>query len=135
MQVQSSTESPKKLALGERPIMADGTESNMFTLREGGAPVEIVYPIEGTPFVPSPTAIMAKAPHPNAARLFQSFLFSTEAQQMLVDAGGERSLHPLVKERPGRRPLATIKILKAEPSAVLDKVEEIKANYTRYFGT
>jgi iron(III) transport system substrate-binding protein len=135
MQVQSSTESPKKLAVGERPVMADGTESNMFTLKEAGAPVEIVYPLEGTPFVPSPTAVLERAPHPNAARLFQSFLYSPELQQLLIDEGGERSLHPLARERPGRKPLGTIKLLTEDPAVIADQADEIKANYTRYFGT
>ena len=135
MQVQSSTDSPKKLALGERPIMADGTESNMLTLKEGGSPVEIVYPTEGSPFVPSPTAVMAKAPHPNAARLFQDFLFSPELQQLLVDDSGERSLHPDVKEKEGRRLLSSIKLLKSDPAVILDEVERIKSQYARYFGT
>jgi iron(III) transport system substrate-binding protein len=135
MQVQSSTDSPKKLAVGERPIMADGTESNMVVLKDGGAPVEIIYPVEGTSYVPSPTAVLAKAPHPNAARVFQSFLYTVELQKMIVDAGGERSLHPLVKDRPGRPPLSEIKLLRADPAAVLDKVEEIKASYTKAFGT
>ena len=135
MQVQSSTEPPKKLAIGERPVMADGTESNMVVLKGGGAPVEIVYPAEGTPYVPSPTAVLAKAPHPNAARLFQSFLYTVDLQQMIVDAGGERSLHPKVKEKPGRPPLSEIKLMRADPAAVLDKVEEIKATYAKAFGT
>jgi iron(III) transport system substrate-binding protein len=135
MQVQSSTDSPKKLAVGERPVMADGTESNMVVLKDGGAPVEIVYPVEGTPYVPSPTAVLAKAPHPNAARLFQNFLYSVELQKMIVDAGGERSLHPLVKDRPGRPGLGEIKLLRADPAAVLDNVEEIKATYSKAFGT
>src|SRR6266853_173881 len=34
MQVQSSADPPKKLALGERAIMADGNEYNMFQLKE-----------------------------------------------------------------------------------------------------
>jgi iron(III) transport system substrate-binding protein len=104
-------------------------------LKDGGAPVEIIYPVEGTPYVPSPTAVLAKAPHPNAARVFQSFLYTVELQKMIVDAGGERSLHPLVKDRPGRPPLSGIKLLRADPAAVLDKVEEIKASYTKAFGT
>ncbi|GAC1332364.1 MAG: extracellular solute-binding protein [Beijerinckiaceae bacterium] len=134
MQVQSSTDSPKKLAVGERPIMADGTESNMFTLKESGAPVEIVYPSEGSPLVASPTGVMEKAPHPNAARLFQNFLYSVELQQILVEAG-ERSLHPLVAEKAGRRPLSSIKLLATDPAKILDEVNEIKARYTQYFGT
>ena len=135
MQVQSSTEPPKKLAVGERPIMADGNEYNLFMLKESGNPVEIVYPAEGTPFIPSPSAVMAKAPHPNAARLLQSFLFSAEAQQLLVDAGGLRSLHPATKEPPGRTPLTQIKLMRDDPAAVVDKVEEIKTNYAKAFGT
>jgi iron(III) transport system substrate-binding protein len=135
MQVQSSTEPPKKVALGERPVMADGNEYNMFLLKEAGNPVEIVYPTEGTPFVASPSAVLKDAPHPNAARLFQSFSFSTEAQQLLIDVGGLRSVHPLVKEKEGRRPLKDIKLMKDDPKAVEEKVEEIKETYTRYFHT
>src|SRR5215471_538584 len=36
MQVQSSADPPKKLALGERAVMADGNEYNMFQLKEKG---------------------------------------------------------------------------------------------------
>ncbi len=37
MQVQSSADPPKKLALGERAVMADGNEYNMFQLKEKGS--------------------------------------------------------------------------------------------------
>src|SRR5262249_7255008 len=36
MQVQSSTDPPKKLALGERAVMADGNEYNAFQVQEAG---------------------------------------------------------------------------------------------------
>ena len=36
MQVQSSADPPKKLALGERAVMADGNEYNMFQSKEKG---------------------------------------------------------------------------------------------------
>jgi iron(III) transport system substrate-binding protein len=61
MQVQSATDPPKKLALGERAIMADGGEYNLFQLKEGGAPVELVYPTEGIPTVVGPNAIFKNA--------------------------------------------------------------------------
>src|SRR2546423_1144271 len=98
MQVQSSADPPKKLALGERAIMADGNEYNLFQLKEAGQPVEIVYPTEGVPLITGPNGIFKNAPNPNAARLFQSYMFSVEAQQLMVDVGGLRSVHPLVKE-------------------------------------
>src|SRR6202051_3871960 len=44
MQVQSSTDPPKKLALGERAIMADGNEYNVVLLKEAGQPGGPVHP-------------------------------------------------------------------------------------------
>src|SRR6202000_3500915 len=49
MQVQSSTDPPKKLSLGERAVMADGNEYGVVLLKEAGQPVEPAYPAEGTP--------------------------------------------------------------------------------------
>ena len=71
MQVQSSTDPPKKLALGERAVMVDGNEYNALQLKEKGDPVEIVYPTEGTPMAVGPNGIFKNAPNPNAARLLQ----------------------------------------------------------------
>jgi iron(III) transport system substrate-binding protein len=134
MQVQSSTDPPKKLALGERAVMADGNEYNMFQQKEKGDPVEIVYPTEGTPMVVGPNGIFKDAPNPNAARLFQSYCFTPEAQQLIVDVGGLRSLHPQVKEKAGRKPLKDIKWMKDDPAGVEKSAEDIKARYTKIFG-
>src|SRR5437763_4627163 len=57
MQVQSSTDPPKKLALGERAVMADGNEYGVVLLKEAGQPVQPVYPSEGTPTISGPTGI------------------------------------------------------------------------------
>jgi iron(III) transport system substrate-binding protein len=133
MQVQSSADPPKKLALGERAIMADGNEYNLIQLKEKGEPVEIVYPSEGTPLIIGPSGIMKDAPNPNAARLLQSFMFSTECQQLMVDWGGLRSFHAQVKEKEGRRLLKDIKLMKDDPAAVETQAEQIKARYTQYF--
>jgi iron(III) transport system substrate-binding protein len=134
MQVQSSTDPPKKLALGERAVMADGNEYNMFLEKDKGSPVEIVYPTEGTPLVIGPNGIFKQAPNPNAARLFQSYCFTPEAQQLIVDVGGLRSLHPQVKEHAGRKLVKDIKWMKDDPVGVEKTAEEIKARYTKLFG-
>ncbi len=133
MQVQSSADPPKKLALGERAVMADGNEYNMFQLKEKGDPVEIIYPAEGTPLIIGPNAVMKNAPNPNAAKLFQSFCYTPDCQQLLIDVGGLRSVHPQTKEKPGRRPFAEIKKLKDDPAGVEKTGEDIKARYTRLF--
>jgi iron(III) transport system substrate-binding protein len=133
MQVQSSTDPPKKLALGERAVMADGNDYLLVQLKEAGQPVEIVYPLEGTPLIVGPNGVLKDAPNPNAARLFQSWMFSVEGQQVIVDYAAQRSFHPLVKEKPGRTPLAAIKLMKDDPAAVEAQSEEIKARYVKYF--
>ena len=133
MQVQSSTDPPKKLALGERAVMADGNDYNLLQLKERGEPVEAVYPTEGTPLIAGPNAVFASAPNPNAARLFQSFVFSPEGQQILVDFAAQRSVHTLVKEHPSRTPLSKIKLMKDDPEGVERTAEEIKKRYTQLF--
>jgi iron(III) transport system substrate-binding protein len=133
MQVQSAADPPKKLALGERAVMADGTEYLLFQLKEKGEPVEIVYPTEGTPLIIGPSGVMKDAPNPNAARLAHSFMFSLEVQQLMVDVGGLRSFHALVKEKEGRRPVRDIKLMKDDPVAVEKQADDIKARYTKYF--
>ncbi|MEO8305570.1 MAG: extracellular solute-binding protein [Betaproteobacteria bacterium] len=133
-QLQSTTATPKSIASGERAVMVDGNEYNMFIEINAKSPVKIIYPKEGTPFVTSPTAIFAEAPHPNAARVFQNFLYTAKTQQLAVDTGGTRSVHPDVKEPPGRTPLAQIKMLPDDPVAMLPQVAEIKKRYTAIFG-
>jgi len=134
LQVQSSVDPPKKLALGERAVMADGNDFNLIQFKEAGQPVEVVYPAEGAPLIVCPNAVLKAAPDPNAARLFQSYLFSREGQQVLCDFAAQHSAHPQVVEKPGRTPLAKIKVMKDDPVAVEAQAEEIKARYTKYFG-
>ena len=133
MQVQSSTDPPKKLALGERAVMADGNDYNLIQLKEARQPVEVVYPAEGTPLVTGPSAVFKSAPNPNAARLFQNWLHSLEAQQLLVDFARQHSVHPLTKEKPGGRRLDEIKLWKDDPVGVERASEEIKARYAQIF--
>ena len=133
-QLQSTTATPKSIASGERAVMVDGNEYNMFIEIDAKSPVKIIYPQEGTPFVTSPTAIFAGAPHPNAARVLQNFLYTARAQQLLVDRGGARSVHPDVKEPANRTPLRDIKLLPDDPAGMLPQIAEIKKKYTAMFG-
>ncbi len=133
MQVQSAGDPPKKIMLGERAVMADGNDYNLVLLKDQGKPVEVVYPVEGSPLIIVQSGVFQNAPNPNAARLFQSFFFSTEAQQMLVDEFAHRSFHALVKDRAGQTPMSRLKLLKADPAAVQAESEEIKARYSKVF--
>src|SRR5436305_2323834 len=109
MQVQSASDPPKKLDLGERAVQADGNEYNLLQIKERNGPVEIVYPTEGVPFIVGPNGIFKNAPNPNAARLFQCFCFTQECQQLVLDVGKMRSLHAQTNETDGRKPFHEIK--------------------------
>jgi iron(III) transport system substrate-binding protein len=133
MQVQSSADPPKKLDLGERAVMADGNEYNIFQMKEAGRPVEPVYATEGSPLIIGPNGIFKSSPNPNAAKLFQSFCLGREAQQLIIDFGGLRSVHPDTRERAGRKPLKDIKTMKDDAAAVEQQSEAIKARYAKIF--
>jgi iron(III) transport system substrate-binding protein len=133
LQVQSSVDPPKKLALGERAVMADGNDFNLVQLKEQDQPVQWVYPTEGAPLIVCPNAVLKAAPNPNAARLFQSYLFSAEGQQLLCDYAAQHSAHPQVRPKPGRPALKDIKVMKDDPVAVEAQAEQIKTKYLSYF--
>jgi iron(III) transport system substrate-binding protein len=133
MQVQSATDTPKKISLGERAVMVDGAGYLVIRYKEEGQPVEIVYPQEGTPIATSPSAVFKAAPNPNAARLFQNWMHSREGQQMLVDVARQYSAHGQTVEKPGVRKLTEIKLMKEDPEAIETGAEEIKARYSQIF--
>lgn len=133
LQVQSAADPPKKIALGERAVQADGVEYLVLQEKESGQPVEPVYAPEGSPLIIGPNGLFKAAPNPNAARLFQSFCFTPECQQLCIDIGGLRSVHPQIKEHTGRTPLSQIKTMKDDAAAVLKNGEQIKARYTKIF--
>jgi iron(III) transport system substrate-binding protein len=133
MQLQSATDPPKKLALGERAVMFDGAGYLVIQYKERGDPVEVVYPTEGTPVATSPSAVFKAAPNPNAARLFQNWMHSREGQQLLVDYARQYSPHEQTVEKSGVRPLAEIKLMTEDPEAVEKASDEIKRRYSEYF--
>jgi iron(III) transport system substrate-binding protein len=133
MQVQSATDCPKKVQLGERAAMVDGAGYFIIRFKEEGSPVEIVYPAEGTPMAAGPSVVFKGAPNPNAAKLFQNWMHSREAQQFLVDWARQYSPHGQTVEKPGVRPLKDIKLMKEDAVAVEKGAEEIKKRYAQIF--
>jgi iron(III) transport system substrate-binding protein len=134
MQVQSAAEPPKKVAEGERPVAADGGEYLPLQMIGKGAPLALVYPLEGTPSIPGGAGVVVDAPHPSAARLFAIYLFSRAGQQLMVDMARIRSVHPDVKLPEGMKPLSEVKVMKADPAAQEKETATIKETYAEYFG-
>lgn len=133
LQGQSATEPPKKLEAGERAIAVDGSDYQFWMAKERGAPIEVVYPVEGTPLITNPMGIFKSAANPNAARLLASWIMSAEGQQFIVTLSGQYPANRQIKPKPGRPLLADIKTFREDPVAVEKQADEIKARYTRYF--
>jgi iron(III) transport system substrate-binding protein len=133
LQVQSATEPPKRLEAGERAVAVDGSDYLFWLAKERGAPVEVVFPAEGTPQISNPMGIFKTAPNPNAARLMVSWIMSGEGQSFIVNLSGQYPANTRVKAKEGRPPLAQIKTFKEEPAAVEKQADLIKTQYAKYF--
>ena len=133
MQVQSATDTPKKLALGERAIMVDGAGYLVIRDKEAGRPVDVIYPTEGTPVATSPSVVFKAAPNPNAARLFFNWMHGREGQQILIDYARQYSAHKQAVEKPGVKKLGEFKLMKEDPAGVERDAEMIKQRYAQIF--
>jgi iron(III) transport system substrate-binding protein len=77
----------------------------MVGAREEGKPIVGVFPKEGVPFIPGPVAILARARHQNAARLFVDYALSREGQALFRDLGNAYSARKDVAPLKGQPPL------------------------------
>jgi iron(III) transport system substrate-binding protein len=83
----------ERLAAGEYALMDQGSQGTLTSQYLKGAPIRWVFPAP-TPVSVTTQSISAKAPHPNAARLFQDWSISAEAGLLwmsLVAAGPTRT--------------------------------------------
>jgi ABC-type Fe3+ transport system substrate-binding protein len=84
---QSST-AAVALISGEVDILVIGNEHDLLRRNIEGEPVGVIYPREGLVFKTSPVGICAKAPHPNAAKLWIDWESGPEAQAIASKVGG-----------------------------------------------
>lgn len=83
---------------GERAIgVAIPSATTLLSISRGN-PLKLIYPTDGTVATPAPTAIIANAPHPNAAKLFMEFATGPEYSRVITKLFNE-SLRPEVPPR------------------------------------
>jgi len=114
---------------GER-ILAAGDPASTLRSTAKGNPLSVFYPTDGAIAVVGPSAIVAGAKHPNAARLFMEFLLGTEVAQIEADAF-EQSLRP---EVPGAKPLDKIKINRVVTEDILNNLKDVREKWRDTFG-
>lgn len=82
-----STEIRDKVMTGEFPIAVWGYAPRAYQVRKE-AKLDVSYPKEGVVLEGAFSGILAKAPHPAAAKLWDDFWFSKEGQTILVKYEG-----------------------------------------------
>ena len=83
--VGRSEQSAQRILTGQDVIAFGGNPSRVHQSNQKGAKLRILYPEEGFTFLPQLTFIMAKAPRPNAAKLWLDFILSETGQQILAN--------------------------------------------------
>jgi iron(III) transport system substrate-binding protein len=71
------------IVAGERTVGA-GPDNYSLSQKAGGNPIDVQFPSDDAILIVSPVAILKDAPHPNAARLFESFFYSKEYSETMA---------------------------------------------------
>ena len=131
---RSSIDTVTTVNSGERSI--SGGPINLAAQLAGkGNPLAVVAPAEGTVVMMSPSAIMANAPHPNAAKLFMEwFIGSDDIQKMAVESYGV-PIRAGAKPRPGVLGLGDVKtVLRPTAQEAVTGVPEVIDLWRDAFG-
>ncbi len=131
--VQSVLDTISYVGRGEALMSGGGPGYASAVAIKKGEPIRHIFPKEGVPFIVSPQAILAKAPHPNAAKVFSDWLFSKEAQDMFVE-DGVYSGHPDVEYPKWQTPLKDVKLMIIPPEEAVKMRKPIRDNFRKKFG-
>jgi iron(III) transport system substrate-binding protein len=82
----SSVDTVTNILAGERSVGAGAPFSYSLSQKAAGQPIDISMPSDDAILNLGVTAVLKKAPHPNASRLFANFLQSIECSQILAKA-------------------------------------------------
>lgn len=86
--LKSYSTSAVALVSGEADIIVPGNEGDALIRNKKGEPVGVIYPNDGVVFRNARVGICAKAPHPNAAKLWIDLETSGEGQALLHKVRG-----------------------------------------------
>ncbi len=117
---------------GEALMTTGAVAYTAFNHIQKGEPIKMAIPKEGVPFVRSPASVLAKAPHPNAARVFVDFLFSLEVQQLLANRGLYVG-HPEVYYPDAQTPLTVFKLIEVPADEISKKSKPMRKAFKKIF--
>jgi iron(III) transport system substrate-binding protein len=104
-----------RLVTGEDLMAFSGMPTRAYQYNQKGGKLKFLLPEEGSVLLPQSMFILAKAPHPNAAKLWVDFILSEQGQNILVKgeamvSGRSGFKSPLPEYAPGIDSLKLINI-------------------------
>jgi iron(III) transport system substrate-binding protein len=84
----SSVDATQQLTQGQVFVALTNPFRIMQTAEQTGVALAAHFPKEGVALLGQPYGILAKAPHPNAAKLFIDFLFGEKGMKLYIDLEG-----------------------------------------------
>jgi len=95
-------------------------------LKDGAANIQIVYPVEGTVFLPAQIGIVKDAKHLENAKAFVDFMLSEEAQAFLAENTTSRPIRTVDAGNDYMTPLADINLIFEDSEYVTGHTNELK---------
>ncbi|MGR3321629.1 MAG: ABC transporter substrate-binding protein [Pseudooceanicola sp.] len=129
---RSLIDPPTVIAAGERSV-GIAVFSVAARNKIAGNPIEIIYPTDGSKLSLGGTAVLANAPHPNAAQLFVNFLLGPEASQRMVE-NGMLPISAAVEPPEGVRSLEEIPTVVLSEEDLVEGVQPMIEKWRDIFG-
>ncbi len=128
-----------RVVTGERPVAFLGNNRNAYVAATEGAEIRVCYPKEGVAMETNNCVILAKAPHPNAAKLLIDYVSSEEGQRLLVEKSGYFIVREGVpipsKARVFAPPISKINVIPIDfKSLTREEVEKTREEFLEIFG-
>ncbi len=114
-------------------LVGPAPTNSAFQQVDKGNPIVPVYPTDGATLCVGPSAVMASAPHPNAARLFMEWLMSDDFAKLSVANHGD-PVHPGLALTSGQKPLDQIPVLALSVDEIAKGVPEVIEQWRDTFG-
>jgi iron(III) transport system substrate-binding protein len=114
-------------------LVGPAPANTAFQQVDKGNPIVPVYPTDGATLCVGPSAVMASAPHPNAARLFMEWLMSDDFSKLSVANHGD-PVHPGLTLTSGQKPLDQVAVMALSVDEIAKGVPEVIEQWRDTFG-
>src|SRR5258708_1151952 len=125
-----------RLVTGEDLMAFSGMPTRAYQYNQKGGKLKFMLPEEGAVLLPQSMLILAKAPHPNAAKLWVDFVLSEPGQTILVKgeamvSGRSGFKSPLLEYAPG---IDSLKLINVDWQGLSsDKLKGLREEWTNVF--